>query len=40
MSKVDVAAKAFYEEIMGSEFDDKITPDVKSILSNYLKQDC
>jgi transcriptional regulator with XRE-family HTH domain len=37
MSKLDDVAKAFYDEIMQTEFDDKITPDVKNIISNYLK---
>lgn len=37
MSKVDDVAKAFYEEIMGTVFDDKVSSDVKSIITDYLK---
>ena len=37
MSKVDDGGKAFYVVIMGTEFDEKVTPDVKSIITDYLK---
>ena len=38
-SKLDDYAKAFYEEIMQTEFDAMVLPDVKSIISNYLRID-
>lgn len=37
MSAIDEVAKAFYEGIMETEFDDKVSPAVKSIIADYLR---
>ena len=37
LSAIDEVAKAFYEDIMSTEFDDKVLPEVKSIIADYIR---